>query len=51
MVKYMKNEISYTDEPMGEVRIIDDFLPAPDALVFRKEVTKKKKETDCSDEK
>ncbi len=28
-------KIKYTDEPLGEVRIIDDFLPSPEQLVFK----------------
>lgn len=36
----MKNEINYTDGPIDEVRIIDDFLPAPEALAFREETVK-----------
>jgi predicted DNA binding CopG/RHH family protein len=36
----MKNKIKYTDEPMGELRIIKDFLPSPDQLVLREENVK-----------
>jgi len=35
--KYMKRENEYTDEPLGDIRIIDDFLPSPDKLVFKEE--------------
>lgn len=35
--KFMKSKIKYTDEPMGEMRIIKDFLPSPDNLVLREE--------------
>jgi len=35
--KFMKNKIKYTDEPMGELRVIKDFLPSPDKLVLREE--------------
>ena len=36
----MKKKIKYTDlppgdEPIGELEIIEDFLPPPDKLVFR----------------
>ena len=31
----MKRKIRYTDEPMGKVRVVTDFLPAPDELAFR----------------
>ena len=33
----MKRENEYTDEPLGDIRIIDDFLPSPDKLVFKEE--------------
>ena len=36
----MKNKIKYTDEPMGELRIVKDFLPPPDQLVFKEENVK-----------
>jgi len=36
----MKKRISYTDEPMGEVQIVKDFLPAPDKLVLKEENVK-----------
>jgi len=29
--------IRYTDEPLGELRVVRDFLPSPDQLVFREE--------------
>jgi len=33
----MKNGIIYTDEPMGELRVLKDFLPPPDQLVLNDE--------------
>ena len=33
----MKSKIKYTDEPMGELRVIKDFLPPPEKLVLREE--------------
>ncbi len=36
----MKNKIKYTDEPLGKLRVIDDFLPAPEDLVFKEENVK-----------
>lgn len=36
----MKNKIKYTDEPMGELRGIKDFLPPPDQLVLKEENVK-----------
>lgn len=31
----MKREIKYTNEPMGKVRVVKDFLPSPDQLAFK----------------
>ena len=36
----MKTKIKYTDEPLGEIRIIDDFLPPPDQLAFKEDNVK-----------
>ena len=33
----MNKKIKYTDEPMQTGRIVKDFLPRPEDLVFRKE--------------
>lgn len=30
----------YTDEPMGKVKIVEDFLPSPDQLVFKEDTVK-----------
>jgi hypothetical protein len=30
----MKSKIKYTDEPMGELRVVKDFLPPPDPLAL-----------------
>ena len=38
--KSMKNKIKYTDEPMGELRVMNDFLPPPDQLVLNDENVK-----------
>jgi predicted DNA binding CopG/RHH family protein len=35
--RFMKSKIEYTDEPMGELRVIKDFLPPPEKLVLREE--------------
>jgi predicted DNA binding CopG/RHH family protein len=37
---YMKTKIKYTEEPMGELRIIKDFLPKPEELALREENVK-----------
>ena len=33
----MKNKIEYAEEPMGDLRIIRDFLPPPDQLVMKED--------------
>jgi hypothetical protein len=35
--RYMKTKIKYTDEPMGELRVVKDFLPPPEQLVLKEE--------------
>ena len=36
----MKSRITYTDEPMGKVRVVTDLLPSPEQLAFREENVK-----------
>ena len=36
----MKKRIKYTDEYLGDVKVIDDFLPPPNELVFKEEQVK-----------
>jgi predicted DNA binding CopG/RHH family protein len=36
----MKGKIKYTDEPMGKVKIVSDFLPSPEELAFKDETVK-----------
>lgn len=36
----MKGKIKYTDEPIGKVRVIDDFLPSPEELALKEETVK-----------
>jgi hypothetical protein len=38
--KYMKAKIKYTDEPLGKLRVVDDFLPPPEDLLFKQENVK-----------
>jgi len=33
-------EIKYTDEPMGKVKVIKDFLPSPEELALKEETVK-----------
>lgn len=33
----MSEKIQYSDEPLGEFKIIPDFLPSPDQLVLKEE--------------
>jgi len=37
---FMKKKITYTDEPMGDVRVVRDFLPPPEELAFQEETIK-----------
>ncbi len=36
----MSEKITYTDEPLGKLRVVPDFLPPPEDLVFRDEGVK-----------
>jgi predicted DNA binding CopG/RHH family protein len=36
----MKRPVKYTDEPMGEVRVVQDFLPSPEELALKEETVK-----------
>lgn len=36
----MSNKIKYTNEPLGDVKVIKDFLPPPEQLAFREEGVK-----------
>ncbi|WP_457553680.1 CopG family transcriptional regulator [Desulfobacula sp.] len=36
----MKKKIKYTDEPMGKVRVVSDFLPSPEELALKDETIK-----------
>jgi len=36
----MKTKIKYTEEPIGELKIVKDFLPPPGQLVLREENVK-----------
>lgn len=33
----MKSKVKYTDEPLGELRVVEDFLPPPEHLVFKED--------------
>jgi hypothetical protein len=35
--RYMKTKIKYTEEPMGDLKIVKDLLPPPDQLVLRED--------------
>ena len=35
-----KSRVKYTDEPIGKIRIIPNFLPSPDKLIFKEETVK-----------
>ena len=36
----MRKKITYTDEPLGDIEVIPDFLPPPAELAFREEGVK-----------
>lgn len=36
----MKAKMKYTDEPMGKVKVISDFLPSPEELALKDETIK-----------
>ena len=36
----MKAKVKYTTEPLGELRVVDDFLPPPEDLVLKEENVK-----------
>lgn len=37
---YVGTKIKYTDEPLGKVQVVPDFLPSPAELAFREEGVK-----------
>jgi hypothetical protein len=36
----MKNRIQHSDEPMGQLKVVRDFLPPPQDLVFEEDTVK-----------
>lgn len=36
----MKRKIKYTDEPIGRVKVVADFLPSPEQLALKDETVK-----------
>lgn len=36
----MKSKVKYTDESLGKLRVVDDFLPRPEELVFKEDNVK-----------
>ena len=36
----MKGKIKYTNEPIGKVKVVSDFLPSPEELVLKDETIK-----------
>ncbi len=38
--RFMKGKIKYTDEPMGRVKVVADFLPSPEELALKNETVK-----------
>jgi predicted DNA binding CopG/RHH family protein len=38
--EFMKNKTKYTEEPMGHLRVVKDFLPPPEKLVLKEDNVK-----------
>ena len=38
--RYMRRKIKYTDEPMGKLKVVKDFLPPPEQLAMKEENVK-----------
>lgn len=36
----MKKHAKYTDEPIGDLKIVADFLPSPKDLIFKDDIVK-----------
>lgn len=36
----MKKKITYSDEPIGRVKVVADFLPSPEELALKEETVK-----------
>ncbi len=36
----MNKQIQYSEEPIGEIKLISDFLPSPEELALKKQNTK-----------
>ena len=36
----MSAKIEYTDEPIGPLKVVPDFLPSPEELVFKEDTVK-----------
>ncbi len=36
----MKTKIKYSNEPLGKLKIVDDFLPPPEELAFKEDNVK-----------
>jgi hypothetical protein len=36
----MSKKIQYSEEPIGEIKLVPDFLPSPEELALKKEQTK-----------
>jgi hypothetical protein len=36
----MKTKIKYTEEPLGELRVVKDFLPPPEQLILKEDNVK-----------
>lgn len=37
--RFMNKAIKYSDEPLGEIKLVTDFLPTPEGLALKNENT------------
>ena len=49
----MSKRIKYSDEPLGRIKVVEDFLPPPSELVLREDTEKvtivlSRREMECS---
>ena len=40
MRELMNEKIKYSNEPLGELEVVKDFLPSPDELAFKEDTVK-----------
>jgi predicted DNA binding CopG/RHH family protein len=38
--RFMKSKIKYSDEPLGKLKVVKDFLPPPEQLILKEDKVK-----------